>query len=89
MGTPRRYHTATLLPNGKVLAAGGYHEATGILTAAELYDPATGTWCPAGSLSVDRYGHTATLLPNGKVLATAGVSNTDQASAELFSPSGK
>lgn len=61
----------------------------GILKAAELYDPATGTWCPAGSLNVDRYGQTATLLPDGRVLATAGVSNTDQSSAELFSLGGK
>jgi len=84
MSTPRRFHSATLLPNGKVLAAGGYHQATGILWGAELYNPATGTWCPAGSLNVDRYGHTATLLNDGRVLATAGVSNTDQASSEVF-----
>ncbi|HYO73099.1 MAG TPA: kelch repeat-containing protein, partial [Archangium sp.] len=89
MSTPRRFHTATLLPNGKVLAIAGYHQATGIQKAAEVYNPATGTWCPAGSLEVDRYRHTATLLDDGRVLATAGVSNTDQASVELFSVGGK
>ena len=55
-------HTATLLPNGKVLVAGGNG------TSAELYDPALGTWTPTGNLNTVRFGHTATLLPNGKVL---------------------
>src|ERR1700692_3527770 len=42
LGTAREYHTATLLPNGKVLVAGGYNG--GFLASAELYDPAIGTW---------------------------------------------
>ena len=36
-------HTATLLPNGKVLVAGGFGNS-GYLASAELYDPASGTW---------------------------------------------
>ena len=47
---PRRdNHTATLLPNGKVLVAGG--RGGGFLASAELYDPATGTWTATGSLA--------------------------------------
>ena len=42
-------HTATLLPNGKVLVAGGYN-GSAVLSSAELYDPATGTWTATGSL---------------------------------------
>ena len=42
LGTARAFHTATLLPSGKVLVAGGSN-AVAILTSAELYDPATGT----------------------------------------------
>ena len=84
---PYAYHSATLLPDGKVLVAGG---ATGndYTASAELYDPATNTWTTAGSLAAVRYLHTATLLPNGKVLvaggATAGSDFT--ANAELYDP---
>jgi hypothetical protein len=71
IGTARRFHTATRLPNGEVLVAGGYNES-GYLTSAELYDPATATWIATGSLSGARASHTATLLPNGKVLVAGG-----------------
>ena len=60
-----------MLPNGKVLVAGGYNDV-GILTSAELYDPASGTWTATGSLTTARQLHTATLLPNGKVLVAGG-----------------
>ena len=71
LGTARDGHTATLLPSGKVLVAGGrYDRAT--LSSAELYDPATGTWTATGSLGTARYDHTATLLPSGKVLVAGG-----------------
>jgi len=58
---------ATMLPNGKVLAEGGYDGY------AELYDPATGTWALTGRLSTERFYNTATLLPNGKVLLAGGM----------------
>ncbi len=45
LSTPRQKHTATLLPSGKVLVAGG-ESGAGILASAEIYDPATGTWTP-------------------------------------------
>ena len=53
LGTARGYHTATLLPNGKVLVAGGSNRHV-ILSSAELYDPATGTWSATGSLGTAR-----------------------------------
>ena len=43
-------HTATLLPNGKVLVAGGQDRQLATLASAELYDPASGTWTVTGSL---------------------------------------
>src|SRR5206468_8950156 len=73
LATARQVHTATLLPNGKVLVAGGLGPS-GDLASAELYDPASGTWSATGSLVTVRYGHTATLLPNGKVLVAGGLS---------------
>ena len=88
MSTARDAHTATLLPNGKVLVAGGYNSTSGYLSSAELYDPASGTWTATGSLSTARGYHTATLLPNGKVLVAGGYNSTSGylSSAELYDP---
>ena len=75
-----------MLPNGKVLVAGGFGPS-GFLASAELYDPATGMWSGTGALVTARDRHTATLLPNGKVLVAGGQdSSGDLASAELYDP---
>lgn len=81
----RTEHTATLLPNGMVLVAGGI-SAAGILASAELYDPATGTWGLTGPLNTARYDHTATLLTDGRVLVAGGDSAGSISSAELYDP---
>jgi N-acetylneuraminic acid mutarotase len=79
-------HTATLLPNGKVLVAGGLLN-TYLQYSSELYDPATNTWSGGGYMTTARYGHTATLLPNGKVLVAGCGWNTGVcANAELYDP---
>lgn len=80
--TARRFHTATVLPNGKVLIAGGITQLLSELASAELYDPVTDTFTATGSLGVARGRHTATLLPNGKVLIAGG--NTSTATGELY-----
>jgi hypothetical protein len=88
LNIPRYLHTATLLPNGKVLVAGGITNTTppdfGITTSAELYDPVTGTWSVTGSLNIARFWYTATLLQNGKVLVAGGGGGDN--SAELYDP---
>jgi Galactose oxidase, central domain len=83
LNTPRAGHTATLLANGMVLAAGGGAS----LARTELYDPASGSWAATGSLNTPRSDHTATLLPNDKVLVTGGFSIfIETATAELYDP---
>jgi len=65
--TPRLYHVATLLRDGKVLVEGGqsgnyYPQTSPSLASAEVYDPATFAWTAIPSLSGARQFHTATLL---------------------------
>src|SRR6476646_11638427 len=67
----RLNHTAALLPDGKVLVAGGADQR-GPLASAELYDPATNHWAFTGSLHTTRQLHAATSLQNGLVLVAAG-----------------
>jgi hypothetical protein len=89
LNTARTDHTATLLPNGQVLVAGGIDASATPIASAELYNPATGIWTRTGSMAEAREGHTATLLPNGEVLVVGG--STALAScvstAELYNPS--
>ena len=84
MSIGRAGHTATLLPNGKVLVAGGRTiNAPFLVSTAELYDPSTGAFTPTSSMTVSRGRHTATLLPNGKVLLVGG-ETTSPATADLY-----
>ncbi len=89
MGTARQWHTATPLPGGKVLVAGGLDENGTATATAEVFDPASGTFTPTpGNMTAARYLHTATLLASGKVLLAGGVdvNGITTATAELFDP---
>jgi uncharacterized protein (TIGR03437 family) len=90
MNSGRVLHTVTLLPNGKVLAAGGTaaNFRPILQGAAEIYDPATNAWTLTGEQTTPRMTHTATLLANGKVLLTGGSSDGANitAGAELYDP---
>jgi N-acetylneuraminic acid mutarotase len=72
LATARDSHTLSLLPNGKVLVAGGMNTAGVALASTELYDPASNTWTAAVTLPAARFAHTATQLPNGKILIAGG-----------------
>jgi hypothetical protein len=91
MSTPRLDFTATLLPGGRVLIAGGrtnafaYAPAGAPTSSVELFDPASRTLSKAASLGVARSGHTATLLASGKVLV-AGGDGGGFGTAEIYDP---
>jgi large repetitive protein len=90
LSTARAGHTATLLPDGRVLVVGGERgraRSARPLRSAELYDPATGSFAPAGALVSGRVGHTATLLSDGRVLIVGGDGRRGSlASAETWDP---
>ncbi|HJU24440.1 MAG TPA: kelch repeat-containing protein [Casimicrobiaceae bacterium] len=75
LNTPRDGFTATLLPNGEVLVAGGVDNADEALDTAEIYDPIKGTWRYTGSFGGARFYHAATRLADGKVLIVGGSSD--------------
>jgi N-acetylneuraminic acid mutarotase len=97
----RGFHTATLLPNGKVLVTGGAarasdHICLGGTDSAELYDPTAGSFTSTDLMRSLRYAHSATVLQNGKVLVIGGFPSTNDCldlgepalnSSELFNPS--
>ena len=92
MATPRSFATATLLPDGRVLLAGGENNVPQDLSSAELYDPRSGAFKETGAMATSRSGAAATLLPDGSVLVAGGwhsldtVTGTDTPSAELYDP---
>ena len=91
MTATRAYHTATLLPDGRVLIAGGYYfladQGFTVASSAEIYDPARGAFIGTGGMATPRMGHSATLLNDGRVLIAGGVFNGRViASAEIYDP---
>ena len=95
MSMPRTLHTATMLPDGEVLVAGGataYTGSQGTVTAsAEIYDPRANAWHAAAPMSVPRYVHSVTALADGRVLEVGGWSdmsdnNPSLATAEIYDP---
>ncbi len=88
MNSSRLVPTATLLPSGRVLIAGGKAADASVLNSTELYDPAANTFTTAAAMNTARYSATATLLPNGKVLIAGGLDSSFKplASTELYDP---
>jgi len=87
MAYPRIAHSATVLSDGRVLITGGFGADPVTFDdvptfAAEIYDPAAGTFSRTGSMAFARNGHIATLISNGRVLVTGG---TGSGEAILFS----
>ena len=89
--------TASLLPDGRVLLAGGTPAPGAAVPVAEIWDPATGVWSLAPSMATPRAYHTATTLADGKVLVVGGSAPASQsdghseeslvtATAEIYDP---
>ena len=83
----RSHHTATLLPNGQLLVAGGFSGADQ-RASAELYDSVAKKWVTTNYMKYARERHTAALLADGRVLVAGGKAGTwsSRASCELFNP---
>jgi WD40 repeat protein len=95
MEFPRRHHNLTILPTGEVLATDGvagtgFNDLSQAVQAAEIWNPATGTWRTVASSQIPRgYHGTALLLPDGRVLQAGsgnGAGAPNQKNAELYSP---
>ncbi len=88
MHAQRAIHSATRLTDGRVLVAGGMIHNRAVLATAELYDPATRTFSPTGSMPAPRMSHSATLLKDGRVLLAGGYGGDGQiySSALLYDP---
>jgi hypothetical protein len=86
----RSSHTATLLPNGTVLIAGGYtkppinDDDAPIIATTEIFDPQTNSFTPGHAMKIPRESHTATLLLDGTILFVGGSWDSPNTSTEIF-----
>ena len=72
METPRRKHTASLMPDGSVIIVGGADAEDFPVETAEVFDPATERFSPAGDMNLARQFHSATRLADGRVMIVGG-----------------
>jgi Galactose oxidase, central domain/Kelch motif len=89
LSVTRAAHSASLLPDGRVLVAGGCTEASceGVTATTEIIDPATGTSEASRDMIEPRVGHSAVTLQDGRILLVGGFGARDVlATTELFDP---
>ena len=91
MAQGRYWPAWSVLPDGKVLVAGGSGNSPGSpsLSSAEIYDPAAGTWSATAPMSTTRRRAGFVTLPDGKVLVAGGETGFGtgvMSSAELYDP---
>jgi hypothetical protein len=84
----RDCHTATPLPDGRILMVGGQDGIDEVpIGSTELFDPETTAFRPSGRLKTDRVHHSATALPDGRVLIAGGRDSTTCLSmVEIYDP---
>jgi N-acetylneuraminic acid mutarotase len=84
MNQVRKWHTSSVLTDGKVLVIGGSNDTVS-LNSAELYDPLTTTWRTVANMNNTRYYPTSSVLTNGKVLVAGGFGDRSYPNtAELY-----
>jgi len=83
-GMPRALHASALLNDHRLLLTGGYYN--GPLSSAEIFEPETGRWLEAASLSLPRFHHAATRLNDGRVLVIGGLFNEPLSGSEIYDP---
>ncbi|CAF4757019.1 unnamed protein product [Rotaria sp. Silwood1] len=94
MGQGRREISATLLPSGLILVAGGSFNSSSLYRTAEVYDYRLNIWRPVASMSVARSLHTAVLFNASSqtpvVLITGGQigNSVSTSNCELFNVNG-
>ncbi len=94
-GPQAYFHTATLMPDGRVLVAGGVETLGGGATystyaSTRIYNPDNGQWSATGSMHLGRASHSATLLTDGRLLVAGGYGRAGLLTArsyEIFDPS--
>jgi hypothetical protein len=86
MVNPRHSHAAILLPDGKVLVAGGHAPGDEPTDSAELYDQDTGAWTAIASMHAPRDSIEAFLRPDGKVLVLGQSHRDGPTPAEIYDP---
>ena len=89
MNTAREFATATLLPNGRVLIAGGDDGGVNNFSSTEVYDPSTNTFAgpeATASMTAGRTLAAAVLLDNGQVLIAGGFVALADPTTDLYTP---
>ena len=91
MSVARAKHTASLLPDGRIMVTGGdtVGEGSSPTAEVEIYDPDSDQWIIGNPMAVARFDHLATVLLDGRVLVTGGFSDLEGSpqTAEIFDPS--
>jgi len=83
-GRSETEYAGVLLRDGRVLIPGGHTAFETPVATADLYNPKTGTWSPAGSMSVPRAGHSAIVLNGNRgVLVMGGLNSPPAATASV------
>lgn len=84
----RRWHTSTLLLDGRVLVTGGREKSSEVLHTVEMFDPVDNSWTSTSVMNHGRAFHGTVLLNDGRVLVVGGFDNDLRtlASAEVYDP---